>query len=200
VEKELNRKNKRQIREECFSKIKALSAKERAAASVAICANILGLEEYRHAETVLGFVALPTEPNLAPIIWREDKTWGFSRVEADGTLSFSHASEASELVIGNHGILEPVREFTSEIPDDQVDLILVPGVGFDPDSGDRIGRGKGHYDRYLGRLLSRPNPPILIGVAFSVQLTSLNPEPHDIPMAGIITEHGLLAPSGSLLE
>ncbi len=197
MEEESDQQSKRSTRKECFSRIKALSSKERTAASVAICAHILGLEDFRKADTILGFLAMPSEPNLSPVIWREDKAWGFSRVEADGKIAFFHAAEASDLVIGTHGFLEPVQSLTNEVPDDQVDLVLIPGVGFDPVSGDRIGRGKGHYDRYLSRLLATPSPPVLIGVAFSVQLTTLEAEAHDIPMNGIVTEHGLVIPPGN---
>lgn len=68
----------------------------------------------------------------------------------------------------------------------------MPGVGFDPQSMNRLGRGKGHYDRYLAPLMKSGMPPALVGVCFSIQLVSLAPESHDVPMTKLVTENGFL--------
>jgi 5-formyltetrahydrofolate cyclo-ligase len=66
-----------------------------------------------------------------------------------------------------------------------VELIVVPGVAFDP-TGNRMGRGRGFYDRLLK---STPNA-MKVGVAYDFQLLDKIPvEPHDVPMDSVITEH-----------
>lgn len=59
----------------------------------------------------------------------------------------------------------------------QPDLIIVPGVGFSP-RGERLGHGKGFYDRLLAE-----TPAIKVGICFELQLFDrLATQPHDISM------------------
>lgn len=65
---------------------------------------------------------------------------------------------------------------------DRIDLAVIPGMAF-TQQGDRLGRGKGFYDRLLPHL----HCP-LIGLAFPFQLLpSIPTEPHDIRMNEVIT-------------
>lgn len=65
-------------------------------------------------------------------------------------------------------------------------IILVPGLGFSAE-GERLGRGKGFYDRYLEKC-----DAIKIGVAFEMQLESNLPvEPHDIKMDFVVTDKNI---------
>lgn len=64
-------------------------------------------------------------------------------------------------------------------------LLLVPLVGFDA-AGYRLGYGGGYYDRTLAAMQPRP---LAIGVGFGLgRLSSIMPQPHDIPMDAIVTE------------
>jgi 5-formyltetrahydrofolate cyclo-ligase len=76
------------------------------------------------------------------------------------------------------------------------DVLLVPLLGFDA-AGHRLGYGGGYYDRTLGdravgdRAAARPRPR-LIGVGYELgRLATIYPQPHDVPMDAIVTEHGL---------
>lgn len=76
-------------------------------------------------------------------------------------------------------ILGPSSKAREVVPD----LILVPGVGFSP-IGQRLGRGKGFYDRYL-ELYSG----LKIGIGFEMQVEDEIPcEEHDVLMDYLITE------------
>lgn len=83
---------------------------------------------------------------------------------------------------GPFGILEPKADGI-EVPKNEIDLIIVPGVAFDKDKN-RMGRGRGFYDR----LLSTLNAP-KVGICFGFQLIPQVPvEPFDKKMDYVITE------------
>lgn len=85
-----------------------------------------------------------------------------------------------------------------EVPLDELDLVVVPGVAFDA-RGRRLGRGGGYYDATLTAL--RPGAA-RVGLAFELQIVDAIPEePHDAPLDAVVTEarivFPLTAPPGS---
>ena len=65
--------------------------------------------------------------------------------------------------------------------------LLVPGLAFDR-VGNRLGRGKGFYDRFLSALYQKPNRPLVIGVCMQYQLVKEVPmQPHDQTVDAICT-------------
>ena len=70
------------------------------------------------------------------------------------------------------------------------DLVLVPLVAIDG-NGTRLGQGKGHYDRVLGKL--REHGALLVGVGWQVQKldATILPEPWDVPLDGFASPEGL---------
>lgn len=90
---------------------------------------------------------------------------------------------AEDLATGTFGVLEPLPH-CEEIPLDQPTLHIIPGVVFDI-HGNRIGYGKGYYDRFLEKL---PPSAVTVGLAFDCQvLESIPHEPTDIPLQYLIT-------------
>ncbi len=99
----------------------------------------------------------------------------------------------ADSIEGAFKIREPNPMRSSLIAPAAADLFLVPGVGFDDQAGNRLGRGKGHYDRYLSPLRRGSESgdgaaprPFLIGVCFSVQLCAVPTEVHDIPLDDVL--------------
>lgn len=93
--------------------------------------------------------------------------------------------QRSRLHLGAFNIEEPDGEDTANI--NSIELIVVPGVAYDR-SGNRIGRGKGYYDRLL-----HDSKAIKIGVAFACQLfDEIDSEPFDVPVDYVITARGLI--------
>jgi len=70
-------------------------------------------------------------------------------------------------------------------------VLLIPLVGFDGE-GHRLGYGGGFYDRTLAAVSPAPLT-IGIGLAAS-RLPSVHPQPHDVPLAAILTEEGWVRP------
>jgi len=88
---------------------------------------------------------------------------------------------------GAFGIMEPVSR--DLVPPEDIDLFIVPGVAFDL-ACNRLGRGKGYYDRYLSGI-DKP----AIGLCYDFQLIDSIPcEPHDKKMTFIITETATVLP------
>ena len=89
-------------------------------------------------------------------------------------------SGPEDLTTGSYGIEEPTGELFTDYA--AIDFVAVPGVAFD-NAGNRLGRGKGYYDRLLPRLTA-----FKAGICFPFQLVKEVPaEPFDIRMDIIIT-------------
>ena len=90
---------------------------------------------------------------------------------------------------GKKGILEPKKEYYRLFPPEDIDLIIIPGVVFDL-SGNRIGRGFGYYDNFLGKVCSSAE---IIALAFEMQIVKKIPnDKNDIPVHKIITEKRII--------
>ncbi len=94
---------------------------------------------------------------------------------------------------GAFGILEPGAG--SPRAAREMDLVLMPLVGFDL-KGNRIGMGRGFYDRHFSFRLrhAQCRRPLLVGLAYAVQqVPSLPHAAHDVPLDAIVTESSTLA-------
>jgi 5-formyltetrahydrofolate cyclo-ligase len=100
------------------------------------------------------------------------------------TLIISRLDKWNDLKMGAYNILEPKRVSVKEISIDRIDLIIVPGLGFDK-LGHRIGHGMGYFDR----LLKNSHYAKHMGLAFEMQIVDkIYSEKHDIPVDIIVTE------------
>lgn len=92
-----------------------------------------------------------------------------------------------ELRVGHLGL--PVPGASAEYLLHDVDIVIVPLVAFDR-HGNRLGYGKGFYDRFLSLL----GPEVeRVGLAFATQEVERIPDaPHDVPLHKIVTEHELI--------
>lgn len=134
-----------------------------------------------------------SEPDLRPTMRKHsEKHWSFPKVVRADHLVFYHMEKWEEAQPGVFGLQEPDPERHPETPSERVDLILVPGVGFDPKTKGRIGHGKAYYDKFLSPLTQLQKPPVLVGIAFAAQFIDVPIESHDIPMDCLLTENGWL--------
>lgn len=137
---------------------------------------------FRAAKTVLLYHSLPDEVDIHDFIrkWCEKKRILLPVVTGD-ELKLRTYSGPGNLAIGAYGIEEPTGEFFTDYS--AIDLIVVPGVAFDR-KGNRLGRGKGYYDRLLPQIPSAYKA----GICFSFQIVEEIPaEPFDICMDEVIT-------------
>ncbi|HEU5396494.1 MAG TPA: 5-formyltetrahydrofolate cyclo-ligase, partial [Verrucomicrobiae bacterium] len=163
-----------------------LSPDRRRRASAELCVRLKNERMFKSAGSLLFFAPLADELNLWPLF---EETLAAGKVaalpcyDADRGLYISRRVENLhvEIVSGRFGIREPSSGCV-EIPLDELEVILVPGVAFDP-TGNRLGRGKGYYDRLLQNFAGKK-----IGVAFDEQLVEKVPhEKLDVRMDLILT-------------
>jgi 5-formyltetrahydrofolate cyclo-ligase len=83
------------------------------------------------------------------------------------------------------GTLAPIET----APVAEPSLIIVPLLGFDS-HGTRLGYGKGHYDRTVAAMPTRPR---VVGFAYSAQqLEGIPRAPHDVALDVVVTEQGVI--------
>lgn len=106
-------------------------------------------------------------------------------VQDDGTMVYRAYKRGDMLEQRPFGLLEP----NAEVPMVHPTLVITPLLAFDR-NGNRLGYGKGHYDRALAKL--RENGRVFVcGLAFFGQEVEAVPaEPHDIPLDWVMTERG----------
>ena len=93
------------------------------------------------------------------------------------------------LYVSNFGILEPENGNKELIPD----LVMVPLVAFDKQLN-RIGYGKGYYDRYLSKIKKRKSKAVFLGIAYYFQNhKSIPVNKHDFKLDYIFTERGIIS-------
>lgn len=161
-------------------------ADERREASRRLCERVAQSEVWRAATAVLMFAPRSDEPDIRPLIaagLASGKLIAFPRhVTASDTYEAAVVRDvARDLVPARFGLHEPATECPG-LPLKQLDLRLVPAIGFDA-LGRRLGRGKGYYDQLLSH-----TPAGKCGIAFDWQVVDELPtEPHDAPMNHLAT-------------
>ena len=110
-------------------------------------------------------------------------------IKPPSSMSFRLWIFKEPLYVNKFGILEPNNSNSEIIPD----LILVPLVAFDSDLN-RIGYGKGYYDRYLKKISKMKKNAIFLGIAYSFQkCKSIPVNKHDFKLDYIFTERGIIS-------
>ena len=151
-----------------------------AEASRSLCNRILSSSQWNMAGCVLLYHALPDEVDTSLLL--QDALQQGKRVVLPVVVGevLQLRLYDGRMVAGAFGISEPVGPLVTAY--DTIDLAIVPGMAFDG-HGNRLGRGKGFYDRLLPLLHCHK-----WGVCFSFQLVDVVPaENHDIPMDRVIT-------------
>jgi len=152
-----------------------------------IIEKLLQHPAYRNAECVLCYIDAKGEVKTDELIehaWKHGKLVAVPKVHGND-MKFYYISSYEELETGTFGILEPKTSCTelTSIPDNSV--VIMPGVAFDL-TGNRIGYGKGYYDRYFADQTNLCK----IALAFSLQIVpEIASDPFDIRADYVITEN-----------
>lgn len=106
-------------------------------------------------------------------------------VQDDGSMVYRAYTRGDMLEQRAFGLLEP----NPEVPEVDPTLVITPLLGFDR-NGNRLGYGKGHYDRALTRLREQGRVFVCGLAYFGQEVEAVPAEPHDVPLDWVMTERG----------
>lgn len=180
---------KHKIRRHIIAKIKSYSALEKSKKSAIIKDRLFNEKEFKKAKLVMFYVSLKDEVDTlsmideavkmgkrvcVPVILKEEKRLIAGEIK----------DREKDLERQHFGIYQPIAGHVREVPLENIDLVVVPGIAFDRNNV-RLGRGHGYYDRFLCGL---PKDTRTIGIAFDFQVLEYLPkDSHDIPVWKTIT-------------
>jgi len=159
---------------------------DRAQKNEAIARRLEELEEFQTAKHLLFYYSVNDEVDTLEIIKKHmsDKQI-YLPVMKEDKIFVAVPIESLNLEKGREGVPEPA--LSEERFEDKIDLIIVPGVAFDK-AGNRLGMGKGYYDRYLGGLQDK----MKIALAFEEQIFDQIPtESYDEAVDRIVTDKNI---------
>ncbi|MDE7411965.1 MAG: 5-formyltetrahydrofolate cyclo-ligase [Paramuribaculum sp.] len=177
--------NKESIRRRVKARKQLLIETERIKAAESVFRRLEQLAAFHVSEKILMYHSLPDELSTISFLdkWHNSKRFFLPRVNGVNLDILPY--EQTSLKIGAFHIEEPTGNDISDIS--EIELIIVPAVAYDR-KGNRVGRGKGYYDR----LLAESNA-LKIGIGYDFQLVDeIDTEEHDIPVDIVITESDTL--------
>lgn len=154
---------------------KTRSAEELRRQSGLIMSKLEKYSDFKRAERVMLYASLPDEVQTLEFIqkWRHKKQIILPTVVGDDIIPVA-LEDDTDFAVGDFNIPEPQNGPYSG----GYDLIVVPGMAFDS-AGNRLGRGKGYYDRFLSQHIDVKK----VGICFDFQKVKAVPtEPTDIRM------------------
>lgn len=157
---------KKELRQTIRELKKQYSSQQMLEFSQTILSHLEENVHFKQAKTILFYSALPDEVQTAAFLekWHTEKQLLLPKVEGEQLTLHSYEGQQS-LQIGAFGILEPQTAIFEDFK--KLDLAIIPGMAFDK-TGNRLGRGRGFYDRLLMKLL--PYHIYIIGIAFPFQI------------------------------
>jgi 5-formyltetrahydrofolate cyclo-ligase len=180
---------KNAIRKEALGKRDRIPKELKGTKDSSIKQRLLALPEFLSARSVLVYASFRSEVETSGII-RESLSMGKRAIlpkvdKGRHRLLLYEIKNPDELVSGFMGIPEPFQSEEREVLLEDIDLVIIPGAGYDY-AGNRLGYGGGYYDKLLsGRQKKMP----LIAIAYEEQLVDAIPaEKHDVRVDMIVTD------------
>lgn len=191
VLKNLETDKKSSIRVLSIERRKAISYEDRIGLSDRITNQVIALNEWKTADIILAYAdynhEVATDKLVLNAMLSGKKV--YMPITKGSDMEFFQIHTLDEMRPGNYGIREPIGLESEQYHFKQSDqiLMLVPGTAFDKEKN-RMGYGKGYYDRYLERYPIQER----IGLAFACQIFDTIPhEKTDIKMKKVVSESAI---------
>lgn len=175
--------NKDYIRTQIRAAKALLCDNEKLSAATSVFDRLEKMAAFMMADRILMYHSLPDELSTREFISRWDGRKHFFLPRVNGVNLDILPYDRSTLRLGSFHIEEPDGDDTTSI--EEIEMVVVPAVAFDR-RGNRVGRGKGYYDRLLATTRA-----LKVGVGYDFQLRDngdIEPDPHDVPLDIVITE------------
>ena len=185
---------KSEIRRDTVARRDALTKKQHAEKSGAIMERLFEFANFLESRIVLFYLSHKSEVDTEPMIRKAlalEKIVALPLIDEEkgGIVPFKVDNLDGDTGPGYRGIREPIPQRCKEIPVQQVNLAIIPGIAFDVRGG-RIGYGTGFYDRFIPDLDITTRK---VALAFECQIVPQIPmEPHDRYTDIIITEERIV--------
>lgn len=179
------------LRQSLRERRRALPAATRIAAAEALAERLLALPFLPASGYVGGYWAMDGEISLHAFQLRlpPGLVYCLPLLHADGTLRFAPWRAGDPLVSNRFGIPEPDLHAEGALRAEDMAMVVLPLVGFDP-ACHRLGMGGGWYDRSLAFRQHAAPPPWLVGAAFSAQQVDALPQAAwDVRLDAVCCEH-----------
>ncbi len=190
----LNINNKDKIRQILSHKRSRLTTQEQQQKSELIVKNIKQSSEFIQAKNIALYHAVRGEADPSGLVSSNftnlNKQFYLPVISLnkENNLVFAPINESTEYKHNSFSIPEPIVKNSKLINTEDLDLVIMPLLGFD-NKGNRLGMGGGYYDRCFAFKKLQTNKTILMGFAYDFQqLASLNAEPWDIGLDILATE------------
>ena len=177
------------IREKILNLLRDQTEKDRFKKSRVILKKLFAIREFKQARTILFYASFDGEVETLEMMkqtQRLGKKIALPAIIKDQKKLVPALIENLEddLQPGPYGIKEPKEGCLRFVGLEQIDLIIVPGIAFDKKKN-RLGRGKGYYDRFLSAV---PASIPAFGLAFDFQIVDCLPRPekHDVKVSRVI--------------
>jgi 5-formyltetrahydrofolate cyclo-ligase len=185
------RESKNSLRAAALAQRGLLSKAESLSRSRSIQAQVLQLPLYLMRRSVAVYSPIQNEVETGDIrdhALLTGKRVFYPRCTADKDLELVEIRSVNELGLGRFGILEPTGDRRLSRQGQEEMVVFVPGVAFDV-RGNRLGRGKGWYDR----LLEKSGRATFVALAYDFQIVDAVPsEDWDQRVHYLITERRII--------
>ena len=177
------------LRNKLRQNVSRIGILERKRKSLRILKQLLHTQAFRNSQNILTYVSLGGEVETEAFIQKSlaaGKNIFAPRVSSKrGEMEIFRVRHPShDLKKGFKGIPEPRKKLSAQVNPRDLDLILVPGLGFDR-QGRWLGRGGGYFDRFLKQAVKAKK----IGLAFREQILKKIPEAiHDVSVDQVLTD------------
>lgn len=175
--------DKKELRNIIRAKKRQFTSSQLAELSLSAMHRLLNDDAIKNAKVIMMYYSLADEVDThqtIDILAKEGKTVLLPVVTDGENMELRIYKNPSDMKAGAYGIMEPAGELFTGY--EKIDVVVVPGMSFDK-QGNRLGRGKGYYDRFLTRIGS----VYKIGICFGFQISEDIPtERNDIKMDSVI--------------